>query len=40
MVYIEYPLYLQPLDRDLLFSPEERVIDGVTRLVCGFFDKK
>ena len=39
MVGVDYPVYLQPLHRGLLFLPEKRVIDGVT-LVGTWFDKK
>lgn len=40
MIDINYPVYLQSLHRDLLFSPEKRVVDGVTKLVFTFSDKK
>ena len=40
MVDADYPAYLQPLPRDLLFLPEKRVINGVTKLVCTFYNKK
>ena len=40
MVDADYPAYLQPLPRDLLFLPEKRVINEVTKLVYTFYNKK
>ena len=40
MVDVEYPVYLQPLDRDLSFLPEKRVINRANKLVRTFYDKQ
>ena len=40
MVDFDYPVYLQPLYRDSLCLLEKRVINGVTKLVGTFYDKK
>lgn len=40
LVNVDYPEHLQPLNRDVSFSPEKRIIDKVSKLVCTFYDKK
>ena len=40
MIDVQYPVYLQPLHRDLLFLHEKRIINKVTKLVCSFYNKK
>ena len=39
MVDADYLLYLQPLHKVLPFLPEKRVINGINKLVCTFYDK-
>ena len=39
MVDVGYCVYLQPLQRDLPFLPEKRVIDGINKLVRTFHYK-
>ena len=36
MVDVDYPVYLQPLHKDLSFLPEKRVIHGVMKSVTLF----
>ena len=36
MVDVDYPVYLQPLHKDLPFLPEKRVIHGVVKSVTLF----
>ena len=40
IVEVDYPVYLQPLNRDLLILSEKRIVDKVTKLMCTFYDKK
>ena len=40
LIDVDYPVYFKPLQRDLPFAPEKRVINGVIKLVCTFYNKK
>lgn len=39
MVDVEYPVYLQPLDRDFSFLVEKTAITRANKLVRTFYDK-
>lgn len=39
-VDVDYPVYSQPLQRDLTFLYETKVINGINKLVYTFYDKK
>lgn len=40
MIDVDYPVYFQPSQRALPFVPGKRVINGVIKLVCTFYNKK
>ena len=40
IVDVDYPVYLQPLHKDLPFLPDKSVITKETKLAFIFYDKK